>query len=408
MAAVKTAPGVTIDPSIFWTATGENVTGEGLVGLVKQVGNLLLGTGSSTSTFKELTFNVGDLTYHYLGNFKLDVDSLLGIASTSATGSYSKVIVEKAGEFLASLKLDDALDVDLGSASGLNLGNLGLGDLVDSVVGGTVGTLLDEVLGTVDDTVENLNTLVTPTLTNLVEGLLPTDPTDPTTGPTPGPDVLNGTSGNDVIKALGGNDKVHGLGGNDTLRGNGGNDQIWGDAGNDKLFGDGGKDALRGGGGKDVVHGGTGNDKIWGNGGNDRLFGDAGKDTLYGGNGKDILNGGKGADTLFGGHQADVFVFTSASQSSVAARGRDTIMDFSHAEHDKINLRAIDADRQSQGNQAFHFDGSSSFDGTAGDLIVKTKGHNTFVQGDTNGDGKADFSIEVHGNIHLQSSDFML
>jgi Ca2+-binding RTX toxin-like protein len=423
MSAVKTAPGVIIDPSVFWTATGKNVTGEGLVGLVGQVGNLLLGTGTSTSTFKELTFNVGDLTYHYLGNFKLDVNSILGIATTSASGSYSKVIVEKAGEFLASLKLDDALDVDLGTSTGLNLGKLGLGDLVDSVVGGTVGTLLDDVLGTVDDTVENLNTSVTPTLTKLVKGLIPTEPT---VGPTPRADVLTGTSSSNTINALAGNDSVHGMGGNDKIHGDAGNDKIWGDTGNDRLYGDAGKDALYGGAGKDGLRGGTGNDtvsggtgndtahgdkgndKVMGNSGNDKLYGDAGNDKLYGNNGADHMTGGRGADMLFGGKQADTFVFRSTSDTTVAAKGRDTIMDFSHKQHDKIDLHVIDADKDTAGNQAFHFEGKHHFDGTDGDLIFRTKGHETFVLGDTNGDHKADFSIELHGSVHLLVSDFIL
>src|SRR5262245_22715983 len=114
MSKVVVAPGEQIDPSIFWATDGANVIGETLTGVIKQVGDLVNGIGNSTTTFRELTFNVGDLTYHYLGNFVLDVvGGLLG-ATTSAVGSYSKIVVEKGGEFLSSLTLDKALDVDLG------------------------------------------------------------------------------------------------------------------------------------------------------------------------------------------------------------------------------------------------------------------------------------------------------
>lgn len=359
MSKVVVAPGEQVDPSIFWPAGGSNVVGETLTGVINQVGSLVNGLGNSSTTYNELTFTVGDLTYHYLGNFVLDVvGGLLG-ATTSAVGSYSKIVVEKAGEFLTSLTLDNPLDVDFGQTSNLNILGLNLGDLLNAV--------LKDVLGTVNDVLDIVSSDVTPSLMKLVEGLMP-DTQE--TGPTIHDDTINGTPGNDVINALAGNDTVHGLGGND------------------------------------VIHGNAGNDKIWGDAGKDRLLGDAGKDTLRGGGGADQLIGGKGHDVLFGNQGADTFVFRHLSDSRTAANGRDMIMDFKHGQHDKIDLHAIDADTTHSGNQAFHLSHSNHFTGDAGELITSTKGSHTFVKGDVNGDGKADFSIELDGNIHLQNSDF--
>lgn len=82
---------------------------------------------------------------------------------------------------------------------------------------------------------------------------------------------------------------------------------------------------------------GTGNNLnnvITGNGGANTLSGLNGADTISGGNGADTLNGGVGHDTLTGGAAADKFLFTGP----IVAANSDTITDFSHAQHDKIQL----------------------------------------------------------------------
>jgi Ca2+-binding RTX toxin-like protein len=67
------------------------------------------------------------------------------------------------------------------------------------------------------------------------------------TRPTPGPDLLIGTSGADIIYALGGNDIAYGLGGDDRINGDPGNDSLYGGSGNDTLNGGRGNDILTGG-----------------------------------------------------------------------------------------------------------------------------------------------------------------
>jgi len=84
-----------------------------------------------------------------------------------------------------------------------------------------------------------------------------------------------------------------------------------------------------------VVGGTNAGDMLFGGKSADTLFGYGGFDTLIGGKGNDILIGGAGDDTLYGGLGADRFVLGVGD-------GYDTIMDFSHAQHDRIDLRSID------------------------------------------------------------------
>ncbi len=137
-----------------------------------------------------------------------------------------------------------------------------------------------------------------------------------------------------------------------------------------------------------------------------QLLGSRGSDTLTGGDGNDVLQGRGGADVLAGGAGADHFVFTNLSDSTPSAF--DTITDFSHAQGDVIDLHKIDADLTRAGHQAFHLAGSA-FTDHAGELIQFADGHgNTIVEGDTNGDGIADFKIVLAGAPVLVHSDFIL
>ena len=60
------------------------------------------------------------------------------------------------------------------------------------------------------------------------------------------------------------------------------------------------------------------------------------------------------------------------------------------------------------GDQAFKFIGTEKFHGKAGELrFVKDDG-DTFVYGDVNGNGKADFAIALDRLLTLTKSDFIL
>lgn len=194
-------------------------------------------------------------------------------------------------------------------------------------------------------------------------------------------DTLNGTNGNDTIRGSEAAQIIKGLGGNDTLYGNGGNDTLYGGAGND------------------VLKGGNGHDVLYGEAGNDRLYGDAGNDTLY---------GGTGLDDLYGGTGADRFIFKSVSELGTTKTATDTIFDFNRSQGDRIDLSAIDANTRLSGDQSFAFIGSGAFSKVAGQLRFDTSGSKHYVYGDVNGDGKADFVLEVYSSTKLVASDFIL
>ncbi len=140
------------------------------------------------------------------------------------------------------------------------------------------------------------------------------------------------------------------------------------------------------------ITGGTGADVLLGGAGNDNLNGAQGQDSLYGGAGSDLLTGGAGAD---------FFIFKTSAESS------DTITDFEHL-NDRIDLHLIDSVATWAGNQAFNFIGDADFGMKAGQLRFDVASDGVHVQGDTNGDGVADFDLFLEGVTTLTSADFIL
>lgn len=136
-------------------------------------------------------------------------------------------------------------------------------------------------------------------------------------------------------------------------------------------------------------------------------FGEAGNDVVTGSAGADLIVGGSGRDTMVGGAGNDVFRFDLATDSTAA--DQDLIRDFSLG--DLIDLSRIDADTSLAGDQAFSFIGSAAFSGRAGELRVQDERAPIWlVQGDTDGDGAADFEflIVVVDNHIPVSGDFVL
>ncbi|MEG6507795.1 autotransporter-associated beta strand repeat-containing protein [Methyloligella sp. 2.7D] len=284
---------------------------------------------------------------------------------------------------------------------------------------------------------------------------------------TPNADIYNGsstpgaTNGRDIISGLGGDDLLFGLAGDDTLNGGEGVDTVNGDAGNDifEIQGaqalhdvmDGGADTdtievigsgavmldgfkaaassieqwdgngkgVKGTGAKDVfdfsgltsqsgldfINGRGGNDRIVGSDFRDDLRGSVGIDTLIGGGQRDVLSGGKHGDKLTGGASRDLFDFDRINESRFG-KHRDKITDFGHG-NDDIDLRGIDA-KSGGGNQKFKWIGKADFHGKKGELHFEKQGKHVVVEGDINGDGRADFQILVlnHGAMH--KGDFLL
>ncbi len=157
-------------------------------------------------------------------------------------------------------------------------------------------------------------------------------------------------------------------------------------------------DSLSGGGASDYILGGEESDDLFGNGGRDYLLGGAGNDDLSGGLQKDYLNGGAGSDR---------FDFNSVQEAGRTSSTRDVIEDMTRGS-DRIDFKGIDARTTSFGNNTFKWIGSRDFHDKAGELhLVKRSGF-IFVEGDTNGDGRADFRIVVEHVNNLGKSDFIL
>ncbi|HEY0130409.1 MAG TPA: RTX toxin, partial [Allosphingosinicella sp.] len=120
---------------------------------------------------------------------------------------------------------------------------------------------------------------------------------------------------------------------------------------------------------------------------------------LNGIGGNDVLDGAKGNDILTGGAGGDQFRVGEIGYD-------DEIVDFTSG-LDKIFLAEIDANSGIAGNQAFTFIGNNAFSGVAGQLRTYSQDGDNFVAGDVNGDGLADFTINVN-NANVVVTDFFL
>lgn len=183
-----------------------------------------------------------------------------------------------------------------------------------------------------------------------------------------------------------GDDELHGLAGNDLFQGGAGRDKLYGGDGDDQIRGDAGDDWLYGGNGVDLLLGGDGND--W----------------MDGGAGDDLIEGNAGSDIMTGGAGADRFRFRDGDFNKKEV---DTITDFDRS-LDMIELSLMDANTRTGGNGKFTWIGDDKFSKSAGELNYQVKGGDAYVTGDTNGDGKADFTIILKGVTTLAADDFFL
>jgi Ca2+-binding RTX toxin-like protein len=154
---------------------------------------------------------------------------------------------------------------------------------------------------------------------------------------------------------------------------------------------------------------GTGNalaNVMYGNEAANMIDGAGGSDTLFGHGGNDTLIGGAGRDTLVGGAGNDKFVFDDGDFGGATHSTADRITDF--ASGDKIDLSAVDANTLVAGDQGFSFIGTGAFTHTAGELRYEQVSGSTYVSGDTNGDGIADFMIKLDGLHALAGTDFLV
>ena len=203
-------------------------------------------------------------------------------------------------------------------------------------------------------------------------------------------------------------------------------DRLTGDDERNTLQGRDGNDYLYGGDNRDTLYGGIGNDMLYGGDGNDYLDGDAGNDHLYGGIGNDRLYGRTGADTLYGGTGADTFSFWqesvvdtgNAEETRTLADETDTVTDFSGQEGDSLHLRHLKDHSLFAGGRELSLlrDEGAAFTGVKGQVKWWWDGENTsttdddvtHVQVDLDGDGNANFQVDLTGLHSLVVADFDL
>ncbi|MFP5077703.1 M10 family metallopeptidase C-terminal domain-containing protein [Rhizobium sp. YIM 134829] len=225
--------------------------------------------------------------------------------------------------------------------------------------------------------------------------------------------TLSGGGGDDLLSGAAGGDQLNGGDGSDTasyataaaaviasLANPGSNSS---DAGGDTY---GSIENLLGSRFNDRLSGNAFANTLSGVGGDD-LSGGKGKDSLLGGAGKDKLDGGQGIDDLTGGSGADIFLFDDGETGSRNSSA-DTIFDFSQRQRDRIDISDIDANTKAKGDQAFDFIGSDKFDKHAGELRFVQSKSDTYISGDVNGDGKADFMIHLATALSLKAGYFLL
>ena len=118
---------------------------------------------------------------------------------------------------------------------------------------------------------------------------------------------------------------------------------------------------------------------------------------------------------MSGGPGEDIYDFDGKKDTGKTAATRDKILDFEH-DIDGIDLRGIDAKTSAAGNQAFKFVAKLPFSDTPGELHYfkvnnpGTVNDMTIVEGDTNGDGLADFQMSCcrSSSSFSPATDFFL
>jgi Ca2+-binding RTX toxin-like protein len=254
-------------------------------------------------------------------------------------------------------------------------------------------------------------------------------------------DTLNGTAGSDDLFGYGGADTLNGGAGDDWLDGGVGDDLMIGGPGDDLYFvntrGDhvveaanGGVDTVRSGvtwvlgdhvenlellyGGNADGFGNALDNRMLGNGGanvlrglngDDRLVGGAGADTLEGGSGADLLAGGAGLDSLRGGAGGDLFLFQRDELDGADVLAQ--VADFNRGQGDRLSVGGLFVS---------HFIGADPFTGdpgygdegaSAGQFRYEAFAGGVRLLGDVDGDGSADWTIEILGAASLRAGDFL-
>ncbi|OYU34851.1 hypothetical protein [Novosphingobium sp. PASSN1] len=427
------AGGIGIYIDVSGNAAGSNAVAIGKTGQVSAVGTAIRLTGeyNAVINYGEISSLAGrGITISNGGSGTLrskiiNYGSILADGEAISTGGNGVVIrnygdiTSSFGQSISSGIGDDTvhnfgtIDGDIALYDGFNI-MINRGVVVGNIATGVNGDIIDNRLGTIMGDV------------NLGDGsdIFRPGQTDETVDGGAGSDMIDFSKSSGVQFALDGSLTATGwasgdvylnfesltgsLTGADVLTGNSFGNYLIGNGGNDVLSGMAGDDTLQGGFGNDTLDGGAGIDDIYASDGDDIVLGGIGNDTIRGDKGNDTLTGGAGKDGAYGGAGKDAFVFANGDFGGKTSTTADTIFDFKQAEADRIDLKLVDAKSAVAGDQAFAFIGTAAFRNVAGELRYAQSGGSTYVQGDTNGDGVADFWIALSGSIALKAADFVL
>ena len=231
-----------------------------------------------------------------------------------------------------------------------------------------------------------------------------------------GADNISGDRGNDTLSGALGNDTLNGGRDNDLLDGGPGADLLIGDTGNDVFVVDDPLDSV-----SELTAGGTDtvvstlavytlpeNVEVLSFSGPGPFTGEGNAlaNSISGGSGADTLSGGLGADSLTGGGGADVFVVRSVAEAGNGL-GRDVITDFAVGT-DRIDLRAIDANPLTTGDQAFVFIGNAAFT-AIGQASISFGAGFTLLQANLDANvTTAELQIQLQGSPVLTAASLLL
>jgi len=427
--------------TVILTATGGSSSGadgnDTLVAIENITGGAFNDTLTGNSGVNSIAGGAGaDTIQGGAGNDTVDGGTGLDTATyANASGSVTVTLTATGGSSTGADGIDTLISIENATGSGFDdtLTGNGAGNVLSGLDG---NDLLNGGLGA--DTLDGGNGTDTASYASA------TDAVTVTLTATGGSSA--GADGSDTLVSI---ENVVGSAFNDTLTGNNNANILNGGAGADTINGGGGDDLLIGGDGGDALDGGAGINtadysgssaavtvnlssgkgsggsaagdtlaniqNVTGSAFNDKLTGSGAANMLTGGTGNDQITGGGGSDTLYGGTGTDSFLFASSADIGTSA-SHDAIWDFeaggttAATAVDHIDLNLIDANTKSANkDEAFTFIGTNAFTNHAGELRIQVTGdHVANILGDTNGDGVADFVLEVHYTGVLDATDFVL
>ena len=363
-------------PAILATGGGTTVTNHGLISTAKGVAMVMVTGGNSIYNDGWIEGGSGGV---FLGTNGGTGDALINDGTITAGNAQLPVFSERFNHAI-QIEGDGTLFINHGTlaavaafGSGVNIGSFsfsGAGSRVENY-----GTITSAHWYAV-----NMVTLNNGGATLFNQGLI-----------AGGNGAVAGSSFHDVVVNSGTmQGSVDLAGGDDRYDGRGGMvfGLISGGDGNDTVIGGAQDDDLTGYLGHDIARGGAGDDAV---------AGFAGSDTIYGGAGDDTITGGFGRDVMTGGAGADMFIFGSSAEIGNSGATRDQIVDFT-TKQDVLDFGALPG--------TLIYIGAAVFSNVVGQLRFTAA--TGLLEGDTNGNGTADFTLFLGMGTVLAAGDLVL